>query len=136
MYFKFEHTPIPKQRPRFSKKNGAIYDPQSKELKECKSEAKQQMASQSAEMALESPISFEMTVSKAIPNSWPKKRKETLLNKSCISRPDLDNYLKWYADVLNEIAYDDDKCISESYAKKIWSDTSKVEILITPLHEK
>jgi Holliday junction resolvase RusA-like endonuclease len=136
MFFEFNHTPIPKQRPRFSKKNGAIYDPQSKELKECKSEAKQQMASQRAEMALESPISFQMTVSKAIPDSWPKKRKETLLNKPCTSRPDLDNYLKWYADVLNEIAYDDDKCISESYVKKIWGNTGKVEIVITPHHEQ
>ena len=45
----------------------------------------------------------------------------------------MDNYLKFYCDVLNEIAYDDDKQITKIIAEKVYSSQPRVEITLEPI---
>ena len=51
----------------------------------------------------------------------------------CIARPDMDNYLKFYCDVLSEIAYGDDKQITKIIAEKVYSSQPRVEITLEPI---
>jgi Holliday junction resolvase RusA-like endonuclease len=64
------------------------------------------------------------------PKSWSKTRLESAEGKSVITKPDCDNIAKFYLDVLNGIAYDDDRQVSCLWCRKIYSDNPRVEIQI------
>ena len=49
------------------------------------------------------------------------------------TKPDLDNLLKYYLDVMNDLVYEDDRQISEIHCRKVYSRIAFTEILITPL---
>lgn len=46
-------------------------------------------------------------------------------------KPDIDNLLKLVYDCLNRVAWKDDSCIFECYAKKQYSETPRTEITIS-----
>jgi len=45
-------------------------------------------------------------------------------------RPDIDNLVKFYLDVMQEILFDDDKKVVDLSAKKIYSETEKIIITL------
>ena len=65
-----------------------------------------------------------------MPSSWSKKRKKEALGNGDITRPDLDNYVKFYCDVMNETVYRDDSCITRLTCEKRYSAEPKVKIRI------
>jgi Holliday junction resolvase RusA-like endonuclease len=129
MEFTFNHTPPPKKRPRFGA-TGKVYDPQREKSLAYKWEAARQMRVQSAERALESPVFVNMRFHMPMPKSWSEKRKKEQFGKPMGSKPDIDNLMKWSLDVLNGIAYVDDRLVSSTYSEKVWDYEGKVDISI------
>ena len=60
-----------------------------------------------------------------IPKSWTKKQKDFWLNKPCNNRIDLDNLLKYVADVCMGVCYTDDRIITSISAEKIYGVQAK-----------
>ena len=58
----------------------------------------------------------------------PKSAKGVL--KDFVRRPDIDNLVKSILDGLNQVAFEDDKQITELYAKKMYADSDKILIKI------
>lgn len=129
MEFVFKKTPVAQKRPRFGE--GRVFNPQRKIKTNLKWDAAAQMRSQRAEMVLESPVSLNMSVYVPLPNSWSQKRKNELLDKPVTTKPDLDNYLKFYLDVLNGIAYKDDKQVAEVFCQKLYGKEACVKVQIS-----
>ena len=129
MEFTFDYKPESKQRPRFGAK-GKVYNPQRKKSLGYKWDASKQMRLQSSERPLESPVCVNMIFHMPMPKSWSQKRKEEQLGKPMSSKPDIDNLMKWILDVLNGIAYTDDRLVSSTYSEKIWDYEGKVHISI------
>jgi len=76
------------------------------------------------------PLSLSISCYTKIPASLSKKKKEAMANAYSITKPDLDNYIKFYLDVLNGIAYDDDRQIVKLYGEKKYSQHPRVEITV------
>ncbi len=131
MEFSFKYKPESKQRPRFGAQ-GKVYNPQRNKSLAYKWDAAQQMSSQGSERPLECPILVNMRFHMPMPKSWSQKRKEEQLGKPMASKPDIDNLMKWILDVLNGIAYTDDRLVSSTYSEKVWAYEGKVDISIYP----
>ena len=129
MQFTFNHKPEAKQRPRFGSL-GKVYNPQRKESMKFKWDAATQMRIQSPERPLESPVCVNMTFHMPMPKSWSQKRKEEQFGKPMTSKPDVDNLMKWILDVLNGIAYQDDRYVTSGCFQKIWGYQGKVEVSV------
>ena len=132
MEFTFNAKPLAKQRPRFGKR-GKVYDPQKAQSLGFKFEARRQMVLQGLETPLEGAICTKMTFHMPMPRSWSKKRKEAELGKPMTSKPDIDNLMKWNLDILNGIAFVDDRLVTSSSCDKVWAYEGKVSIDVTAL---
>ena len=129
MEFSFNYKPESKQRPRFGSR-GKVYNPQRKKELAYKWEASNQMRSQGSEKPIEGPVFVNMRFHMPMPRSWSKKRKEACFGKPMTSKPDADNLMKWILDVLNGIAYVDDRMVSSGYFEKVWDYEGKAEISV------
>lgn len=129
MHFVFFHIPQGQSRPRFA--HNHVYDPLSSQKKTLKWEVVSQMQHKGYLKLHNGPISAEVRVYTKKPKSLSKSKKKNLFWN--IVKYDLDNYVKYYLDVLNGLAYHDDKLISELTASKIYSDTPRVEITLYTL---
>jgi Holliday junction resolvase RusA-like endonuclease len=67
-----------------------------------------------------------------IPKSMPKKERTEALAGMLkhVKKPDVDNLVKLYLDVLSGIAIPDDNCVSLGTAVKLYSITPKTVIYI------
>ena len=129
MEFIFDYKPESKQRPRFGAK-GKVYNPQRKKELGYKWEAARQMRLQDSESTLESPVCVNMVFHMPMPKSWSQKRKKEQFGKPMTSKPDIDNLMKWSLDVLNGIAYQDDRYVTSGYFEKIWDYEGKAQISV------
>jgi len=70
-----------------------------------------------------------------IPKATSKKNIEKMLHGDILhtKKPDADNVIKAIADALNGVAYADDSAISSLTVMKKYSDTPRVEIMISEL---
>ena len=134
MSYEFEilGKPIAKMRPKFgrSKKGVVTYDLQSAIKREMRLEFKLQSREKGLLRPLTDILRLEMTFGTPIPASWSQKRSKCVLDQPDPRRPDLDNYVKFYLDVMNGIVYEDDKQVAELWCKKVFCDKPKVNILI------
>jgi len=130
---RFYHTglPIAKQRHRIA--HGIAYDPQSKQKRGMKFDFANQFRSQGHLKPLEGAIRAIVNISYQVPKSWSKKRQITANYKT--SRPDIDNIAKFYFDVLNQIAYNDDAQVVSLVSQKLYSDKPGVEILLFQMED-
>ena len=73
-------------------------------------------------------------VVKAIPKSYPAKRREKALAGYIApqTKPDLDNVAKIYLDALNGVAWKDDSSVTKLYVTKVFGSSDKVRVLIAP----
>jgi Holliday junction resolvase RusA-like endonuclease len=78
--------------------------------------------------ALQGPIMANVVFHVPIPGSWSQKRKEEASGEFVATRPDIDNYEKFYFDVMNGLAYKDDSQIVKTKTQKIYSTKPHVEI--------
>ncbi len=67
-----------------------------------------------------------------IPKSTSKVRRAKMLNGEIrpTVKPDFDNIGKLIADALNDVAYDDDKCIVDAQVRKFYSDNPRTEVIL------
>jgi len=131
MRFYYSGSPISKARYRTNK--GKAYDPQDKIKKIIKWHFADQFRQQGYLKPLEGPIYATVDITYKPPTSWPKKRVISTNFKS--SRPDIDNVVKFYFDVLNKIAYRDDSQIVAETSVKRYSSKSGVEINLFQLED-
>lgn len=132
MIFDFQIKPIGLARPRFNFKSGHTYNSQKAQMTADKIMFADYMRSKSYSKLQDGPIMASVILIHPIPPSWPQKRRKEALNASYVSTPDIDNCVKYYLDVMNGIAYSDDKFISRLYAEQLYADTARVKI---QLHE-
>ena len=132
MKFVLEENPIPKARHRSHIVCGHVvtYDPQKSEKMQAKFNIANQMRNAGFELIQDGPLDVSIDNFVKIPNSWSQKKKDALEGSPCISKPDLDNYAKFYFDVLNGIAYHDDRQITKCRLEKMYSCMPRVEITI------
>lgn len=134
VHLEFELTgkPITQSRPRFSR--GRIYDPMSVEKTEVKNTLKYNIAKNGVYFDSNQLLKINMIFYTPIPKSCPKAKKTALEGVLDKSRPDLDNYVKFYLDAFNEIIYEDDKAIVALYAEKRKSASPRVSVRIESLY--
>lgn len=132
VYFIVPGDVIPKQRPRFS--HGHAYTPK-KTLDYEKKVKEAYLKEYPAGIAFkDESLEMLLNVYMAVPKSVSKKKRDHMI---CFEyptkRPDSDNLIKSVADALNGVCYTDDAQIVTVQVNKIWSETSKAEILIRVL---
>lgn len=64
-----------------------------------------------------------------------KKKREELLGKPCLKKPDFDNIAKMICDALNGLAYKDDNQIAWAKVEKVYANEDKVIVTIEYLKE-
>lgn len=64
------------------------------------------------------------------PKSISKKRKQEIIGKPCMSKPDADNIAKLVADALNGTAYRDDKQVIYLACEKRWDNVEQTIVTI------
>lgn len=129
---RLELKALPHAKKRHRMANGIAYDPQSKTCNAYKWLFAQFMRERDLKM-LNGPIAAYLMIDVPMPPSWSKKRKEEMRGQYVTSRPDNDNYEKFYFDVLNGIAYPDDAFIALNWTQKIYADKPRVVIELNPL---
>lgn len=132
---KFIHNGKPTAKRRHRTSNGRTYDPQYNDKMKLKWDFANQFRQQGYLKASESPIYAKLDIRCPIPKSWPQKRKKEAVGKFVTSKPDSDNYEKYYFDVLNKIAYKDDAQIACISSQKTYSENPGVSITLIPLEE-
>jgi len=123
--------PVPQARTRVFKRGRKImhYDPQGALKNELKLEVEEQC--QSLAQKFQYPkVSFWFYM--PIPKSMPKNEKlNTLMeNLRHIKKPDCDNLVKLYLDVMTSYVYEDDNCVSLGSVEKFYSDNPRTVILV------
>ncbi len=138
MKFLLQEEPISKARHRSHIVSGHImqYDPQKNAKMHAKFEFAKQMRINEYAIIEDGPIELSIRNFVKIPTSWSPKKKHTFEGLPCPSRPDIDNYAKFYFDVLNGIAYHDDKQITRCILEKVYSAIPRVEIFLWPFGEQ
>ena len=129
-------TPIAQQRPRFSPKSGTVFDPQSKAKRVLKMMFTSQMVDKGLKMLPDGILQVELYAHSPPPASWPQKRLKCVEGSHKVTTPDIDNIAKAYLDILNGIAYSDDKLIARLICEKRYSFNPRVQIIITQIGEK
>lgn len=129
------HKPIAKKRHRTGNLRGrtVTYDPQSHDKINTKFVLSDMLRQEGLLEPLEGPINIKLVSYDLYPKSWSKKAIKTNQATGCwkTTKPDVDNYVKFYLDVLNGIAYKDDAQIVKILAEKKYSDKQGIEIKIT-----
>lgn len=128
-------NPIAKARHRHMKKGNKIitFDSQDKDKKKVKMQLAKQMREKGYSLAAHEPLFMSLINYTKTPRSWSKRRRMASEGQVCVSRPDLDNYVKFYCDVLNEVAYCDDRQVTRLWSEKLYSSNPRVEITIQPI---
>jgi len=136
--FTFDLAPIGTRRPRFSMRNGKarVYDTQSSIKAILKMSAKSQMAKFRTEMGIPGVFMVEMTFHMSKPKTT-QRRPVKMRNQIYHDKKfDIDNMIKFYLDVLNGIAYQDDRMVAVINAEKIYADHPCVKIKVYTLEEE
>lgn len=130
-------NPIPKKRPRFFHKRlkNVVYDQQKQETEFVKAIFQMQKAEFNQIELIAGPVKLEMYFYTKIPVSWSQKKKDQSHGQMDTRRPDLDNYIKFYADAMNMVIFKDDNQIVELESKKIFSKNPRTEIVVIELPE-
>lgn len=135
MFFRFNEKPIAKARHRtFIKgKKFKSYDPQHEKKYDSRWKLVKEMLRKGYLKADDGALHLTLSLGIPQPPSWSHARKERLLGEFCTAKPDLDNYLKYYCDVMNGIVYHDDSQITSIVCTKVYSEESFIEIEILNL---
>lgn len=85
--------------------------------------------------AISGPVMLELKIYVGIAASWPKKKRELAISGAMYptKKPDSSNILKAIEDAMNEVSYADDAQITDHHIKRRFSETPRVDVIITPL---
>lgn len=132
-----KEEPLAQPRHRHYKRDQQVFtfDPKSKDKKRLKGIILFQALANGHRILQDRAIYMDLCVYSPIPRSWSKRARIEAEGKPKITKPDMDNVIKLYMDVMNGIIYDDDKQITCLSASKFYSENPRVEISICPLEE-
>jgi len=134
MIFTWEGTPEGKARPRFSRYGKRrAYDPNRSKNLNLKWHFAKQMRDKGYLKADEGPIRVNLTAYMPKPQSWSQKRLKEAEGKPVTTKPDVDNIVKKYLDILNGIAYRDDAQIFSCLCEKYYSNKPGIKIEVISL---
>ena len=119
--------PYAKKRPRFSRKTVRAYNPAENDQFEASLGA---MAAIHFPQPLTGPVSLEIIVTLALPQSWSAKKKAALAYRPHTQKPDCDNIAKAICDGLNRIAWADDRQICAVKISKAWGPNDQTTIFV------
>jgi Holliday junction resolvase RusA-like endonuclease len=130
-----EGKPIAKKRPRFARIGKGIktYDIQREDKSKLRMNIRHQLFDKRLFEKFTKPLKLEMVFESSPADSWSEKKKQAVYEKYDPRKPDIDNYVKMYLDVMNNLVYKDDNQVVELWCKKIFSDKPKVIILISEI---
>lgn len=128
MEYQLLGDPKPLHRPRFS--HGKVYNDQKSEMLVQYLSLKSQHGKQSL---FQDPIHLDVTFIFQVPQSYTKKKQESMINKPYEGRPDLDNLVKMLMDICTGALYTDDKIITSISAEKRYGPHAKTIFTITKL---
>ncbi len=128
--------PISLQRPRFSRRGG-VYNPQAAFVKSLQSDFQQHRHNLISPEELTELAQAEFyCIDLVFYHQPPKTAKEAKIMAWGFNhypqKTDIDNCIKFYLDLLNNLLYKDDRAIVEVTAKKLYSDTPRTEITLMP----
>jgi len=124
--------PISKKRPKFFRRGSHVgaYSEQTTEEGRFLTLAIAQIGSRpSALFPPDVPVRLEANFYFRFPLSWSKKKVAS--NPPHISKPDVDNLLKFVKDALNGFVWSDDRQIVRVYGAKAYSEDPRTEIFIS-----
>lgn len=127
--FTIPGKPIPKLRPRFTKK-GVTYDSQKKEKLITKMVLLSQLRDAGFLRRLNGALTIDLRFYTPVPRSCSRRARNAKLGQPDLTRPDIDNFSKFYLDTMNQLVYEDDNQVYSMYCEKIYSDNPRVEITI------
>lgn len=86
---------------------------------------------------LNEPLKVRMDFYREIPKSWSKKKTQQAINGELlpVTKPDIDNYVKAVLDGISGVVWKDDNMIVEIVGRKHYSNTPRVEVVITGLND-
>jgi Holliday junction resolvase RusA-like endonuclease len=126
-------VPVPKGRPRMTRR-GRVYTPaKTVEYERTVSIAAQEAKSRLCSgMLFDGPVMVTIHCHFAMPPSWSRKRKTEMLHQPHAQLPDLDNLVKAVLDGLNHThhIWTDDKQVAAVTAAKHWAQESSVLVRI------
>jgi Holliday junction resolvase RusA-like endonuclease len=130
MKFEIHSKPLAKKRHRTA--YGKTYNPQIREATAHKFVLAHQMRENGFKQIV-GPLKAELLIDVEVPKSWSKKKKLEMIGRPVTTKPDNDNYEKFYFDVLNGIGFYDDSQISLNLTQKIYADKPRVIIELTSM---
>jgi len=129
LQFVFHGKPITKLRARMSK-SGFVYDPQNEQKKISVRSVKDILKQKDFKEVMKSAVGVKIMLHTQMPNSWSDKKKAEWVGKYDVTKPDIDNCIKFYFDVMNKLVYYDDCQICKLYSEKRYAYDPRVEVLI------
>jgi len=120
--------PVAKGRPRFTR-SGHCYTPAKTIAAESKFAQSAKMALGSQEM-IQGPINMKFNFVFGMPKSWSKGKRELWEGLPCTKKPDLDNLIKIIDGLNGKGIWEDDSQVCEVYARKVWGESPRTEIII------
>jgi Holliday junction resolvase RusA-like endonuclease len=128
--------PIAKKRPRFARRGKFVTTYNDQETEEGK--VLWEIRQQRKDKRFKGPLFIDIWFGMPIPKNTPKKRLQAILDgkEPHIKKPDLDNLIKFYLDVMNQEVFEDDKQIYSIWATKGYADNPRTEIRINEFRRK
>ena len=122
--------PIAKKRPRFARRGKFVTTYNDQETEEGK--VLWEIRQQRPEKLFKGPISINLWFGMPIPKSTPKKRRQRLERGFILhtKKPDIDNLVKFYLDIMSGEVFEDDRQIVRLLAIKEYSNNPRSEIKI------
>ena len=107
------------------------YDTQTKEKTRDREEIKRQFNQHGYEIFHNEPLMASMLFGIPYPKNTSKKKKA--MSPWVLKKPDIDNYVKYILDCMNEIVFSDDNLVASIHAYKIYTDHPFSWVSINPL---
>lgn len=110
----------------------ATYDPQKASKDNVGKYIKLKMREKGLQSLQDRPLHLDLRIGTQKPKRLAKAPQNALY---AITKPDLDNYLKFYSDAMNNIAYHDDNLIASISASKFYTDDPFVQITLSTIED-
>lgn len=124
--------PVGKQRPQFNRSTGVAYTPKETTVFESTLKVLAQKELEKVNgKPLDKACMVSILVSKKVPDSWSKKKREEFARKHypVLTKPDLDNVAKSVLDALNGVFYIDDRYVASLNIFKSYADYDAVSVV-------
>lgn len=115
----------PKQRPKFNRRTGTAYTPNSTVEFEASVRCyAQKYLADNDYLPMEGACDVHITIHKAVPERASKKKRKEMLQGliSVTTKPDVDNVAKSILDALNGVWYKDDRQVVKLTVEKLYSE--------------